>query len=170
MPTTVRDGYILKIKAVLFDLGDTLTTPWLLEDTFHKILLSLGINKSIEDVKRAISQTRQDLRNLDCSPKYGEASYTEYWSLWRSFVLKHLDLHDNERLLREIEAKWSNYVECKAHDDVKETLLKLRKWSKDGSHFHCLQRRRTYHYGEGWSAGKNVRPYTRSRFSGSYET
>ena len=127
MPTTVRDGYILKIKAVLFDLGDTLTTQWLLEDTFHKILLSLGINKPIEDVKRAISQTRQDLRNLDCCPKYGEASYTEYWSLWRSFVLKHLGLHDNERLLREIEAKWSNYVECKAYDDVKEILLKLEE-------------------------------------------
>lgn len=41
--------------------------------------------------------------------------------------MKHLGLHNNERLLREIKAKWSNYVECKAYDDVKGILLKLEE-------------------------------------------
>jgi 2-haloalkanoic acid dehalogenase type II len=117
----------LKTKAILFDLGDTLATPWLLEVTFHKILAALGINRSVDEIRDAFSKTRKDFEALKYSLMYGKVSYQEYWNLWRSCVLKHLGLADNEKLLKEFEAKWHDYMECKIHSDVAETLSKLRK-------------------------------------------
>jgi FMN phosphatase YigB (HAD superfamily) len=38
-----------------------------------------------------------------------------------------LGLHDDERLVDEIKAKWHSYVECDAYPEVKETLRLLKE-------------------------------------------
>jgi putative hydrolase of the HAD superfamily len=116
----------MKTKAVLFDLGDTLTTPWILEDALRKILSSAGIHRSIEQIKEAIARAGKDLL-VDHECTYGEVSYKKYWDAWRLHVLKHLGLHADENLLKTVETKWSDYIECEAYSDAGETLIKLRK-------------------------------------------
>lgn len=120
-------GCALTVKAVLFDLGGTLTTLWVLEDTFGGILASLGINRSREEVKEAISKAWKDFDAPEYDSMYGKVSYDEFWDLWRSFVLRHLDLGSDEGLQERIEARWHDYVGCDAYPDVKKTLAKLKR-------------------------------------------
>jgi HAD superfamily hydrolase (TIGR01549 family) len=49
----------LKIKAVLFDLGDTLVNSFAPEIVFHKILNSFDIHSPIEKIKEAAEKTER---------------------------------------------------------------------------------------------------------------
>jgi putative hydrolase of the HAD superfamily len=117
---------VLKVKAVLFDLGGTLVTEWSLGATFHKILLSLGINRSLEEAKEASSKAWKDFDAPEYDHVYGILSHKSLWNLWRSFVLRHLGLGSDKRLQEKIESRRYDYVECDAYPDVRNTLAKLR--------------------------------------------
>ncbi|NIO36755.1 HAD-IA family hydrolase [Candidatus Bathyarchaeota archaeon] len=117
----------LKIKAVLFDLGNTLVKVWVTEVVFHRVLSSLGITKSLEEIKPAIVKTELDFKNLGYRSMYGKLPYEEYWSKWNSFVLKNLDVPENERLAEMIQAKWYDHTECEAYPDAHETIHKLKQ-------------------------------------------
>lgn len=117
----------LKVKAVLFDLGNTLVKAWLPEVVFQRVLVSLGISRSVEDIKEALMKTEEDFQNLNYRSMYGKVSYEEYWNKWDSFVLKHLGLTGNDRIVRRIQARWFEHVDCEIYSDVKDTLSKLKR-------------------------------------------
>ena len=121
-----KRGCVLKVKVVLFDLGGTLVTGWSLGDAFHRILLSLGINRSVEEVKEASSKALKDFDAPEYDSMYGKVSHKRFWNLWRSFVLKYLGLDDDEGLQEKIGARWYDYVDCDAYPEVKKTLARLR--------------------------------------------
>jgi hypothetical protein len=110
----------LKIKAILFDPGDTLASPWILGRSLYGILLSLGINRSLEEIREESKQTRKDFNIIGYTSEYGRLPHKSYWNRWLSFVLRHLDLQKRRKLLKDVEARWLDYVECKIYSDVKE--------------------------------------------------
>ena len=117
----------LKIRAVLFDLGNTLVKVWVPEVVFSRVLSSLGISKSFEEIKQANAKTDLEFQNLGYRSMYGKLPYEEYWRKWDSFVLKNLNVPENERLAEMVQGKWYDYADCKAYPDVNETMIKVKQ-------------------------------------------
>lgn len=115
----------MKIKAVLFDLGNTLvySRP---EETFQKILAEHGIVKSIEEVKQALIQGNKE---FDIDSHIGLSAH-EFYTQWNLVQLKHLGVEGLEarKLAEEIDATWFTYAEFYLYPDVRETIEKLKKF------------------------------------------
>ena len=116
----------LKIRAVLFDLGNTLVKTWIPEVTYQKVLVSLGINRSVEEIKKALSKTEEEFKESNYRSMYGKANYIEYWEKWDSTVLKNLKIFD-ECFAKEILKRWFDYADCVTYTDTKETLARLKQ-------------------------------------------
>jgi putative hydrolase of the HAD superfamily len=118
--------FALKIRAVLFDLGDTLVKTWIPEATYQKVLASLGINRPVEDIKQALAKTEEEFKKSKYRFMYGKAGYEEYWQKWDSLVLKNLNISD-ESLAKEILVKWFDYADCVTYPDTKKVLARLKQ-------------------------------------------
>jgi 2-haloalkanoic acid dehalogenase type II len=116
----------LKTRAVLFDLGNTLVKTWIPEVAYQKVLASLGIKKSVEEIKDAISKTEEEFKKSNYRSMYGKVNYTEYWEKWDSLVLKNLRIFD-ECFAKEILKRWFDYADCVTYPDTKETLARLKQ-------------------------------------------
>lgn len=120
--------FSLKIKAVLFDLGNTLVTYGVAgEVIFQRVLDSLGISRPVDEIKVALAKTEQDFADLNYRSLFGKISCEEYWKKWDSLVLGDLDLAENEELAGDIQARWFDYVDCAACSDAEEVLSKLKQ-------------------------------------------
>jgi putative hydrolase of the HAD superfamily len=117
----------LKIRAVLFDLGNTLVKTWIPGVTYQKVLTSLGINRSVKEIEKALSKTEQIFEKSNYRSMYGKASYIEYWVKWDSEVLKNLRISGDEYLAKEIATRWFDHADCVTYPDTKETLVKLKQ-------------------------------------------
>jgi 2-haloalkanoic acid dehalogenase type II len=117
----------LVIKAVLFDLGNTLVKTWIPELTYEKVLASLGIRRSVEEIRQALAKTEEEFKLHKYRLTYGKVPYKEYWDRWDSLVLKHLGVSENRRLVREIQTRWFDHADCEIYPDVKHTLSKLKQ-------------------------------------------
>ena len=114
-----------KIKAVLFDLGNTLvySCP---EETFKEILEAHGIVKPVDVVKEAMSRGN---REFDIE-KHIHLSAHEFYTQWNTIELKHIGITDCEiarKLAEDIDSQWFDYAQIHAYPDVKETLKKLKQ-------------------------------------------
>ena len=119
----------MRVKAVLFDLGETLVKTWIPEIVFKKVLYSLGVDRSVDEIREALARTDEQFDNLNYRSLYGKIPYKEYWGKWNSLVLKHLGIPDYEKLVGEIETQWFKHADCEAYPDAEETLVKLRRMS-----------------------------------------
>jgi HAD superfamily hydrolase (TIGR01549 family) len=116
---------VLKIKAVLFDLGSTLVKTWTPEVTYRSLLSSFGIDRSTETIKEAIELVEKEFAESNFGSEYGKVSYTQYWDRWDARVLKHLGIPKSQIPANEILAKWWKYADCVAYPDAKESLERL---------------------------------------------
>ncbi len=114
----------MKIKAVFCDLGNTLVKVCVPEVTFQKVLGSLGISRSVEEIKEALEKAGKE---FDFRSMCGKVSYRKFWHKWDSLVLRHLGLPKDEKLIRDIGASWFDYADYEIYFDVKETLYKLKR-------------------------------------------
>jgi len=119
----------LTVKAVLFDMGNTLVkydvgSP---EEVFRRVLTSLGISRSVDEVKRAMVNAEQEAKDVNLVSLYGKVECEEYWHRWDSIVLKHLNIAENEALAKLVHSRWFDYVDCTLYSEVKEVLLKLKR-------------------------------------------
>ena len=76
-----ESGYHLTIKAVLFDLGNTLVrydcgSP---EEVFQRVLGSLGISRSLDDIKKAFKNAEVEAEKIDLLPSLGKIECEEFW-------------------------------------------------------------------------------------------
>jgi 2-haloalkanoic acid dehalogenase type II len=117
----------LVIKAVLFDLGNTLVKTWVPELTYEKVLACLGIRRSVEEIRQALAKTEEEFKLHGYRLTYGKVPYKEYWDRWDSLVLKNLGVSENRRLVREIQKRWFDHADCAIYPDVKQTLSKLKQ-------------------------------------------
>ena len=120
---------VLKIKAVLFDMGNTLIeydyeSP---EEVFHRILLSLSIPKSLDDIKEAFLSAKNEAKDVGLLSSFGDIACEEYWNLWDSLVLKHLGIKEHVKLGELVQSMWFSFVDCTFYPEVKAVLLELRR-------------------------------------------
>ena len=115
------------IKAVLFDLGNTLVKLWIPETVYHRILTSFKINRSIEEIREALVKAQKDSERLKYEQLFGKIPYEEYWNKRDGLLLRHLGLPLDRKLLRKIQTRWFDYAECPLFPDVKPVLSKLRE-------------------------------------------
>jgi 2-haloalkanoic acid dehalogenase type II len=117
----------LVIKAVLFDLGNTLVKMWVPELTYERVLASLGIRRSVEEIKEALAKTEEQFKLHKYRLTYGKVPYKEYWDKWDALVLKNLGVSEDRRLIREIQTRWYDHADCVIYSDVKHTMSKLKQ-------------------------------------------
>jgi hypothetical protein len=63
-----------------------LVKTWIPEVTYQKVLVSLGINRSVEEIKEALSKTEKEFKKPNYRSMYGKVSYIEYWEKWDSLM------------------------------------------------------------------------------------
>lgn len=117
---------VLKIKAVLFDLGSTLIKTWTPEITYQNILSSFGIERSTEVIKEAVERVEKEFTESNYTSRYGKVAYTEYWEGWDARVLKHLGISQNQIPAKEILTRWWSHAKCVAYPDTKISLNRLK--------------------------------------------
>jgi len=69
-------------------------------EIFQRILASLGIDKSVEDVKKAFLNAENEAKEIDLFSSFGRMEREEYWLRWDALVLKHLGITENAKLAR----------------------------------------------------------------------
>jgi putative hydrolase of the HAD superfamily len=116
---------VLKIRAVLFDLGDTLVKTWMPEAVYQRVLASLRIDRSVEEIEQALAKTEEEFKKSNYRSMYGKASYTDYWEKWDSLVLKNLKI--DECFAKEILVRWFDHADCVTYPDTEEALTRLKQ-------------------------------------------
>jgi FMN phosphatase YigB (HAD superfamily) len=101
----------LTIKAVLFDLGNTLVKYdyGSSEEVFQRILTSLGFHRSLEEIKKAFLNAEREAEDINLPSSLGKVKCEEYWYRWNYLVLKHLQMEENEELPRIISFKLDEF-------------------------------------------------------------
>jgi len=114
----------LRVKAVLFDLGNTLVYSHP-EITFQRILFEHGIAKPLDEVTKAIIRGNAE---FDVE-KHEALSAHEFYTQWNIIQLKHLGLKGPKarKLAGTIDTQWWKFAEFYVYSDVRETLLRLKK-------------------------------------------
>ena len=118
----------MAIRAVLFDLGNTLVQydydfP---AGPFRRILTALGIHRSLQDTLTAFNHAQDEADRLDLRASLGKIPCEEYWRTWDSLVLKHLGVENPHDLAALVHAKWLDFVDCQPYPDVSEVLSTLK--------------------------------------------
>ena len=114
----------LRIKAVLFDLGNTLVYSHP-EITFQRILVEYGIAKPLDEVTGAMIRGNAE---FDVE-KHEALSAHEFYTQWNIIQLKHLGLKGQKarKLAGTIDSQWWKFAEFHVYSDVQEALLTLKK-------------------------------------------
>jgi len=119
----------LTVKAVLFDVGNTLIKydVEFFEEVFQRILTSLGVARSLVDIKKAFLNADNESRNLHLLSSFGKVTCEEHWNTWDSLVLKHLGIAEHAELGKAVHSMWFDYVDCAPFPEVKEVLSELKQ-------------------------------------------
>jgi len=113
----------MKVKAVLFDLGNTLVhqQPY---EPFQRILQTKGVIKSIEEIRKAFEKGSKE---FDVE-KHKALGPHEFYTRWNMLILKHLGITRSVReLAEEIERQWFNFSPIYVYPEIKDTLCKLKR-------------------------------------------
>ncbi len=112
------------IKAVLFDLGDTLvySDP---EETFRRILAQYGVSKSLKEVTEALIEGNKE---FDIEKHEGRSAH-EFYMHWNLIALKHLGIKGRKarELAEGVNAGWWKFAEFHVFPEVKGTLERLKR-------------------------------------------
>lgn len=120
-------GGRMPIKAVLFDLGDTLIGNSLTAfETFQKILEKNSIRVTTRNVEEAFVTAKKELEP-PFEQLIGKIPLLEFYQLWDSLVLKALKVEDDGFLAKQIYEHWFNVCGITLFPDVTPALTMLRK-------------------------------------------
>jgi len=116
----------LTIKAVLFDLGGTLLDfdvehP---AEIFQRILASLGIYRSLDEMKTVWSNAEKD---TNLPSLFGKMAPEEWGKQWNSLVLKHLGMEESAELLETLHSKWNDSMSFTPYPETKDVLKELQQ-------------------------------------------
>jgi FMN phosphatase YigB (HAD superfamily) len=96
------------------------------EEVFHRILLSLSIQRSLGDIQEAFSSAKKEAEDLSLLSSFGKMKCEEYWNRWDSLVLKHLGMAEHVELGRVVQSKWFDFVRCTLYPEVEDVLSELK--------------------------------------------
>jgi HAD superfamily hydrolase (TIGR01549 family) len=98
------------------------------EEVFQRVLVSLGISRSLDDTKKAFLIAEKEAEDTNLQASMGKIKRDEFWHKWDSLVLKHLGIAEHEELAKSFtHSKWMDFVDSTLYPEVKEVLLELRR-------------------------------------------
>jgi putative hydrolase of the HAD superfamily len=120
---------VLAVKAVLFDLGNTLVKFDVdgAEEVFHRILTSIGISRSLDEIRSAHSRTEKQASKNGLIDLFGQIKPEDYWSKWDSLVLEYLNIPNHVILAGVVHSKWFDFLNFSTFPEVEDVLSKLRE-------------------------------------------
>ena len=109
-------------------MGYTLIKPDFVHpgEVFQRILTSLGIYKSLDDVKKAFLNAENEAKELNLFSSFGKMKREEYWLKWDALVLKHLGIVENAELAKIVQSKWDHFVDNTLYPEVRDVLSELK--------------------------------------------
>jgi putative hydrolase of the HAD superfamily len=108
----------------MFDLGNTLVRLRLPELIYRDTLSSLGISKSLKEIREAVSETEKRVKKGSHRSPHSSTSREEHWHTYDSLVLQYLGISKGEKLIAEVQARWFDHEDCRKYPDVERTLNK----------------------------------------------
>jgi putative hydrolase of the HAD superfamily len=113
----------MPLKAVLFDVGFTLTKTAPFHEIYRRILVHFGVKVSIGDIVRAQNATESQFD----AANYPINRRKEYWTEYNASLLEKLGVQERLIFLAEkIDELWWEYSHLQVYPDVEPTLSKLR--------------------------------------------
>jgi len=113
----------MPLKAMLFDLGLTLTKTDAFPEIYKKILASFRITPSLDDIVRAQNATEREFNTAT----YIETQRKEFWTNYNTLLLKKLGIKkDVVFLAAQIDELWWKFSNLQVYPDVKPTLSQLK--------------------------------------------
>lgn len=112
----------MQLKAVLFDLGDTLIRTADIPEIYRRIAENFGVKLSTDEIRKAHS-------GIEASDAIDGmiASGQEFWVRWNSEVLKRAGIREKRDFLaRKIDELWWEYADLEIYPDALETITQLR--------------------------------------------
>jgi 2-haloalkanoic acid dehalogenase type II len=110
------------LKAVLFDLGDTLVKTADMIEAYQRILRVYGINRVREELVVAHEKAGKLL-----GFEHMKTMSDEYWVKRNALFLENLGIFGREDLARIIAEQWWDYSDVSWYFDAKETLKQLKQ-------------------------------------------
>jgi HAD superfamily hydrolase (TIGR01549 family) len=110
-------------------MGGTLIEPDVVHEgeVFQRILNSLGIFKSLDEMKMAFSSAEKEAEDSNLLSLFGKIQKEEYWCKWDALVLKHLGIEENEELAKTVQSEWFDFISFTLYPESKTVLRELRK-------------------------------------------
>lgn len=113
----------MQLKAVLFDLGLTLTKTEPFPEIYRRILIHFGLEFSIDDIIRAQKATECEFD----AEEYPVQQRKEYWTEYNASLLEKLGVEEKRFFLAEkIDEMWWDYSNLQVYPDVEPTLSQLK--------------------------------------------
>jgi len=113
----------MPLKAVLFDLGLTLTKTASFPEIYRTILARFGVTASLEDIVRAQNATEGE---FDIAT-YDESRRKEFWTNYNVSLLEKLGIEENTVFLAaQIDELWWECSHLQVYSDVEPTLSQLK--------------------------------------------
>jgi len=112
------------IRAVLFDLGNTLIYNEPPEDVQKRILASKGIKKTQKQIKKALEVAEKHFYDKFGNTRPVNMTLDEFYIEYDRMVLEELGVKD-KKLAKHVHNVWFDEVELKAHDDAPVVLNRL---------------------------------------------
>ncbi|MFA5363568.1 MAG: HAD family hydrolase [Candidatus Bathyarchaeia archaeon] len=113
----------MTVKAVLLDLGLTLTRTASFPEIYVSILARFGVTVSVDDVVKAQKATEKE---FDVST-YSDEVRKEFWTRYNTALIGKLGVKENQTFLAsQIDELWWNYSSVRLFSDVEPTLSGLR--------------------------------------------
>ena len=109
------------IRAVLFDLGETLVSHNPSEEVHQKILVERGFKKKSKDIKKAMDKAEAEFFK---NKKTESWDIDKYYIEYDTIVLKHLGIKD-KKLPEHIHKVWFDNVEMRLFDDTLPVLNRI---------------------------------------------
>lgn len=110
------------LKAVLFDLGETLVRIADIAEIHRRILDAHGIQRTREEIVAA-NRTAEKQLGLELMKTMSDA----FWVKRNNLFLEQLDVFGREDLARFISERWWDYSDVALYPDAEETLSLLKQ-------------------------------------------
>lgn len=113
----------MALKAVLFDLGLTLTKTASFPEIYRRILARFGVTASLDDIARAQNATEGEFDTAT----YDESRRKEFWTNYNVSLLEKLGVKEKQVFLAaQIDELWWECSHLQVYPDVEPTLSQLK--------------------------------------------
>ena len=118
----------MAIKAVLFDMGNTLVDSRSVSETMTIILRDKGHSINPDDLKKALILGHDKLEYHEQKGEYHNCSAEDFYTMWNHLILTELGIDDPEKLLaRHIYNAWFEKLHIFLLPGAEELLRELKR-------------------------------------------